>query len=754
VTEPEVDAEAMLARARALIAHEILDAESAPAVVGDVKLHAHQRRAVARVRTLLNTAGGALLADSTGLGKTFVALATAAGVERTLIIGPASLAESWRLAMRRTHVEARFISFERLRRGTSVPGGSSELVIVDEAHHLRNPRTKSYAAVAAICDRASVLLLSATPVQNRRADLIAQLALFLGDRAARATDAELALFIVRRRADDTSIRLPAIHGPRWVQLPVTDDRLDDLVALPPPVAGADEGTAGALVTYTLLRQWSSSRAALVAALRRRLARAIALMSSLEAGRWPSREQLAAWSHAEQAVQLAFPEMLTPLGAASTDLSGLLAAVRAHSDGLRALITRLGDAPDPDPYRAEAIAEICRTHSNARVLAFSQYAATVRALSRLLMMKMSGVAALTGHGGRVAGGRISRREVLAQFTPNAGSAAVPASDHIRLLVTTDVLSEGLDLQRASVVVHLDLPWNPARLEQRVGRVRRLGAEHDAVFVYALAPPVESERILGVVDRLRAKLGLAARIVGLDFIVVPGEVASTCSFAPPELESVTLELLEQWRAPSDSNVRPTPIHVGVLAPGNGFVALFAIGRERLLIAAFDGATPTLDPTTVERALRMCLGPAIAPSATAVSEAMAVIRSWCSDWSARRRLGAVSPAGARLRVAVAARIAALLALAPRHQRAVLMPLASRAQQALRITLGAGAERSLLELSRAASANVEWLARLAALSESREHRRSATADPELLTLVLLRCSRGETNARDLSGAASLSGE
>jgi superfamily II DNA or RNA helicase len=753
VTEPAVDIEVLLTQARARLAHEILDAESAPDVVGDVTLHLHQRRAVARVRTLLNTAGGALLADSTGLGKTFVALATAAGVKRTLIIAPASLAESWRGAMGRTRVAARFISLEQLSRGTPAPGETPDLVIVDEAHHLRNPRTKCYAAVAALCGRADVLLLSATPLQNRRDDVIAQLALFLGDAAARATDAELAQFIVRRRAGEASIRLPAIHGPRWLQLPIADDCLDGLMALPPPVPGSDEGAAGALVTYTLLRQWSSSRAALVGALRRRLAKAIALMSSLEAGRWPSREQLTAWAHAEQAVQLAFPEMLAPLGTASTDLNGLLTAVRTHADGLRALITRLSNAPDPDPYRADLITEICRTHANAQVLAFSQYAETVRTLSRLLMMKMSGVAALTAHGGRVAGGRISRREVLAQFTPHAGGAAVPAADHIRLLITTDVLSEGLDLQRACVVVHLDLPWNPARLEQRVGRVRRLGAEHDAVFVYAVAPPVDSERILRVVDRLRAKLGLAASIVGLDFTSVP-DVTSTAAFAPPELESVTLELLETWRASVDSHLERTPIHVGASAATDGFVALLAIGRERLLLAAFDGAAPTLDPATVGSALRMCLGPALAPSATEVREATAVIRSWCSEWSARRRLGAVSPAGARSRSAVASRIATLLASGPRHQRAVLGSLASRAQQALRNTLGAGAERTLLELSREESANAEWLRRVAALSENGERRRSAADEPELLVLVLLRRTPPKTNARDLTGAAWPSGE
>src|SRR5207247_1060626 len=78
---------------------------------------------------------------------------------------------------------------------------------------------------------------------------------------------------------------------------------------------------------------------------------------------------------------------------------------------------------------------------------------------------------------------------------------------------DVLSEGLDLHAASVIVHLDLPWNPARLEQRVGRVRRLGSTHETVHVYAFAPPASSERVLRVEQRLRAKLRIARGMIGL-------------------------------------------------------------------------------------------------------------------------------------------------------------------------------------------------------------------------------------------------
>jgi hypothetical protein len=188
-----------------------------------------------------------------------------------------------------------------------------ELVIVDEAHHFRNPRTKRYAALAAICDRSRVLLLSATPLQNRREDLVAELALFLGDAAAAASDEELARFVVRRRAADAGLRLPSLIGPARVELPVEEDLLDELLALPAPVRGRDEGEAAALVSYTLLRQWSSSRAALVAGLRRRLAKALALTASLEAGRWPSREELIAWSFGDDALQLALPELLSPLG---------------------------------------------------------------------------------------------------------------------------------------------------------------------------------------------------------------------------------------------------------------------------------------------------------------------------------------------------------------------------------------------------------------------------------------------------------
>src|SRR5207245_3661432 len=76
----------------------------------------------------------------------------------------------------------------------------------------------------------------------------------------------------------------------------------------------------------------------------------------------------------------------------------------------------------------------------------------------------------------------------------------------VLIATDLLSEGLNLQDATRVVHYDLPWTPARLAQRVGRVDRLGSPHAWVETVTFLPPAGLERALALERRLATKLGM--------------------------------------------------------------------------------------------------------------------------------------------------------------------------------------------------------------------------------------------------------
>src|SRR5687767_6771692 len=169
--------------------------------------------AVARLRAMLDLSGGALLADEAGLGKTYVALAIAHTARSPLVIAPAALRPMWFAAMEAASVRTAFDSYERLSRTSARNGGDShravaasdvsnvrthDFVVLDEAHHARNPATRRYRAIADVVAGASVLFLSATPIHNSRRDLEALLALFLGECAASMTDPELSRHVYRR----------------------------------------------------------------------------------------------------------------------------------------------------------------------------------------------------------------------------------------------------------------------------------------------------------------------------------------------------------------------------------------------------------------------------------------------------------------------------------------------------------------------------------------------------------------------------
>ncbi|HWE41932.1 MAG TPA: SNF2-related protein, partial [Gemmatimonadaceae bacterium] len=331
---------------RAIAALMIARRGPAEASVGDVRLWEHQRDAVSRLRDAIAEFGGALLADDVGTGKTFVALAVASRHACPLVVAPAALRGSWRAAAERAGRSLPFVSFESLSRGRCPPS-AHDIVIVDEAHHARNPLAKRYGALARLVAGIPVLLLTATPIHNDRDDLVALLALFLGASAAALDDAALARCVVRRGREvfDGGARVPVVRGPIALAHDADDDATPDaILALPPPIPAADAGTAGALVTTTLLRQWASSQGALLAAIRRRLATAHALASTLGSGRYPTRAELSAWTLGDDAQQLVMSELLAPAGG-GTASGELRAAVGAHIDGLRAL--RRVAAADPD-----------------------------------------------------------------------------------------------------------------------------------------------------------------------------------------------------------------------------------------------------------------------------------------------------------------------------------------------------------------------------------------------------------------------
>lgn len=574
------------------MARVMVTRDESPSRIGSVTLLPHQREGVDRVRRIVDRHGGALLCDAVGVGKTYIALAVASAFERCTVVAPAVLREMWSQAIAAAGVDATIISVESLgRRRSRIPAAG--FVIVDEAHHLRNPATRRYDAAARLCASARTLLLTATPLHNTRRDLAALVALFAGVRAHAWTDEELASVVVRR---DQSAA-PARGMPRVEHAPVCtvasgDERiLDELLALPPPVPPADGGDAGPLVAHSLVRQWASSSAALASALRRRIARGRALLAALDDGRYPSRAELREWICTEESVQLAFTQML--VASPATD-PALRVALNAHVDALTAVLRRVDADDSGDRERVRLVRDICARHPGARVVAFTCYQDTAEALYRALRTHTR-AALLTARGGVVAGGNLSRDETLARFAPGAsGARRIAATERIELLITTDLLSEGVNLQDASVAVHLDLPWTSARLGQRVGRIARLGSGHDVVTVYTFRPPSRAEAIVHTAQIIQRKASLTARILGASRdacapSITPELVADAVSRTPVECAESIQRLLRQRRRTDMPNGEGIPI-AGIRVPGSrGFDG--PVFDDCALVACVIDGTPRL-------------------------------------------------------------------------------------------------------------------------------------------------------------------
>jgi len=109
----------------------------------------------------------------------------------------------------------------------------------------------------------------------------------------------------------------------------------------------------------------------------------------------------------------------------------------------------------------------------------------------------------------------------RFSPKSNGKEIPKSDELRILITTDVLSEGQNLQDAHIVLNYDLPWAIIRLIQRAGRVDRIGQKHHEIFVYSFLPEDGIESIINLRGRLSQRIRENAETVGADEVFFEGD-----------------------------------------------------------------------------------------------------------------------------------------------------------------------------------------------------------------------------------------
>lgn len=154
------------------------------------------------------------------------------------------------------------------------------------------------------------------------------------------------------------------------------------------------------------------------------------------------------------------------------------------------------------------------HQKDKIVVFTQYSDTANYV--YYQLKKRGFK----HIEKVTGGTKNPTDIVDRFSPISNKADVPTENELRVLIATDVLSEGQNLQDSHVIVNYDLPWAIIRLIQRAGRVDRIDQSSEQIYCYSFFPTDKVENIIRLRARLNARINENAGIVGSDEVFFEG------------------------------------------------------------------------------------------------------------------------------------------------------------------------------------------------------------------------------------------
>jgi Helicase conserved C-terminal domain/PLD-like domain/SNF2-related domain len=613
------------------------DMDADQGVKSRLGLTGFQADGVWRAKRILDRRKGVLIADEVGLGKTFMAgeLIHEAVYDRrqkVLIVAPATLRDAtWLPFLLQYNLPAKVLSFEQLVADIEDAGARTAalqdldqyaMVVVDEAHALRNERTRRADAMRQVLAGPvpkSLVELTATPINNSLDDLYNLIALFSPNDAAfgdvgipslrRYFNKAMAMnpddlspehlfdvldevavrrtrrFVKNHYAGDTVtidgveqvitfptcrvVRvdynlndvLPGVFNDLAIALgadidPDVNGPLASAVILADPGAvltmaryvpsrfqldgdtEAYEAQNAGLLRSGLLKRFESSSHAFEQTVTTMIASQERFLDALDAGLVLTGDALREWSAAPEEVDefLASTDDIEHAAYASNyNCDDLRAAVLADRDLLAAFQTRVRTVhPGNDPKIEALVDELASIAADAavegigdeirdkrKVLIFTYFADTASYLQDALHAAISTDPRLAVYRGRMAmvfgPDKSNRTDVIRGFAPR--TAGKPGDDDLYdLVITTDVLAEGVNLQQARHICNYDLPWNPQRLVQRHGRIDRIGSRHSEVFMRCFFPDADLDRILGLEAVLQRKLKQAS-VIGTG-LVLPG------------------------------------------------------------------------------------------------------------------------------------------------------------------------------------------------------------------------------------------
>lgn len=180
-----------------------------------------------------------------------------------------------------------------------------------------------------------------------------------------------------------------------------------------------------------------------------------------------------------------------------------------------ILVRCGSwSPSEDQKLYELEKLLSNTHKNEKVIVFTQYSDTANYIYNQLIKR--GIT----HIGCVTGESVNPTDMASRFSPISNNVDIEKNNQYRILIATDVLSEGQNLQDSHIIINFDLPWAIIRLIQRAGRVDRIGQKAEEIYCYSFFPADGVETLINLRGRLNRRINENASVVGSDEVFFEG------------------------------------------------------------------------------------------------------------------------------------------------------------------------------------------------------------------------------------------
>lgn len=552
----------------------------------------YQKEAVADALLKIREHNGVFLSDVVGLGKTYISTLIAKKIGgQTLVICPPVLKEYWEDTLREFGVVAKVESHGKLDEILNKGVDHYDQVIIDEAHRFRNEITQSFELLHQICAGKKVILVSATPLNNRPRDIASQMFLFqkknnstipnhknlklffdtlekkldpklskeeylevVKDNSQIIRDEVLKYVMVRRtRAevekfykDDITkqgLRFPKVQEPQRLYY-AFDDSLDtlftDTLNIIKKISYARYEPANYLKTEALtedlqiqkigqenvrgfmkgllVKRLESSFYAFKKTLERFINSYDSFIEMYDTGTVYLSKKVDVYDYLNLGLEEDLLELVEASSVIKYDTSEfqphfkeLLVTDRDYLKELHAKWVKVSEDPKLDEL-IQKLKSDPHLKSN-KILIFTESKETGTYLSGKLTDIYGDQVIFVSGSSKSADFEVVKKN----FDPKARNP----EDKKRILVTTDVLSEGINLHKANMIVNYDIPWNSIRILQRVGRVNRVGTKHDEIFIYNFFPTSQAEEQIGLEKLAVAKIQAFHDTLGEDTQYLTGD-----------------------------------------------------------------------------------------------------------------------------------------------------------------------------------------------------------------------------------------